>query len=41
VFLSEKKEFFNKQKVIGSHKHEVYTEELNKKSLHWKDDKRY
>lgn len=39
--LFELKEYFHKQKVIRNYKHEIYTEELNKKSLSWKDDKRY
>jgi hypothetical protein len=32
---------FHRQKVIRSHKHDVFTEEVKKKSLSWKDDKRY
>ena len=33
-------DYFHKQKVIRSYKHNVFTEEVNKKSLSWKDDKR-
>lgn len=37
-----KKEYFHRQKVIRSHKHDIFTEEVKKKSPScWKDDKRY
>ena len=39
--LMNQVEYFHKQKVIRSHKHDLFTEELNKKSLSWKDDKWY
>lgn len=34
-------EYYHKQRTIRSYKHEIFTEELNKKSLSWKDDKRH
>jgi hypothetical protein len=39
--LFNQKEYFHRQKVIRSHKHDIFTEEVKKKSLSWKDDKRY
>lgn len=39
--LFDHQEYYHKQCVIRSYNHEVYTEEINKKSLGWKDDKRY
>jgi hypothetical protein len=39
--LFNEKEYFHRQKVIRSHKHDIFTEEVKKKSLSWKDDKRY
>jgi hypothetical protein len=36
-----KKEIFNKQKVIRSHKYELYVGELNEESLSRKGDERY
>jgi hypothetical protein len=41
--LFNQKEYFHRQKVIliRSHKHDIFTEEVKKKSLIWKDDKRH
>jgi hypothetical protein len=39
--LFNQKDYFHRQKVIRSHKHDIFTEEVKKKSLSWKDDKRY
>lgn len=35
------KEYYNKQLGIRSYKHEIYTEEVNKQFLNWRDDKIY
>ena len=39
--LFNQTEYFHRQRVIRSHKHDIFTEEVKKKSLSWKDDKRY
>ena len=39
--LFNKKELHHIQTVIRSHKHDIFTETLNKKSLSWQDDKRH
>jgi hypothetical protein len=39
--LFNQKEYFHRQKAIRSRKHDIFTEEVKKKSLSWKDDKRY
>jgi hypothetical protein len=36
-----KEEIFYREKVIRSHKYELYVGELYEESLNWKDDKRY
>ncbi|KAK9688128.1 hypothetical protein QE152_g35763 [Popillia japonica] len=36
----DQQEYYHKQCVIRSYDHNIYTEELNKKSLCWIDDKR-
>ena len=38
--LFDKKEMYRTMNVIRSHKHEVYTEEVNKVALSCEDDKR-
>jgi hypothetical protein len=39
--LFNQKEYFHRQKVNRSHKHDIFTEEVKKNSLSWKDDKRH
>jgi 2-hydroxy-3-keto-5-methylthiopentenyl-1-phosphate phosphatase len=39
--LFNQTEYFHRQKVIRSHKRNIFTEEVKNKSLSWKDDKRH